>query len=135
MKREPFPGTILIVEDDFVLRAALAELLEDQGYAVECAANGVEALHLLNSGIAKPSLIVLDLTMPYMDGIEFRAIQRSLPALADIPVVVVTANGRIGVEAEALDVNKTIYKPVNTSDLLQSVRKLTPVGGRATGAH
>jgi CheY-like chemotaxis protein len=119
-------GPILLVEDDFVLRTALAELFEAEGYAVDCSANGLEALHRLMSGAVKPSIIVLDLLMPYLSGIEFRAMQRVLPSIADVPVVVITANGRVAVEAEQLEVYKTLYKPINTSSLLETVRELAP---------
>jgi len=115
---------ILLVEDDFVLRASLAELFASQGYTVECAAHGLEAFHRLNTSAVKPAVIVLDLMMPYMDGIEFRALQRALPSVSDIPVVVITANGRSAVEAATLDAKETFYKPVNTWRLLETIRAL-----------
>lgn len=119
--------SILLVEDDFVLRTGLAELLDARGYAVECAADGLEAFNRLTSRRDKPSLIVLDLMMPYMNGIEFRAMQRSLPAIADVPVVVLTANPRAAVEAEQLqlDVRRTLFKPVDAASFLEVVEELT----------
>ncbi|HEY2730721.1 MAG TPA: response regulator [Polyangia bacterium] len=120
----PSSGTILLVEDDFVLRASLAELFSSQGYLVECAAHGLEAFHRLNTASVKPSVIVLDLMMPYMDGLEFRTLQKALPSVADIPVVVITANGKSAVEAAQMDVKETFYKPVNTWRLLETVRAL-----------
>ena len=119
-------GTILLVEDDFVLRAALAELFTSEGYSVACAANGLEAFALIGTGMPKPAVIVLDLMMPYMDGIEFRALQRALPRVADIPDLDITANGRAAVEAEMLDVKGTFYKPVNTSRLLETLQEIAP---------
>jgi CheY-like chemotaxis protein len=118
------PAKILLVEDDFILRTSLAELLLNEGYEVECAAHGLEAFQRLNSGAAKPVLIVLDLMMPYMDGFEFRTLQRALPSVKDVPVVVITANGRAAVEAQTMDVEETFYKPVNTSRLLRTIRTL-----------
>jgi CheY-like chemotaxis protein len=118
-------GTILLVEDDFVLRTSLAELLMSHGYEVECAAHGIEAFHRLTILDRRPSVILLDLMMPYMDGLEFRAIQRVLPALADVPVVVITANLESAVEAADLDVAETFYKPVNTGRLLDRIDELT----------
>jgi CheY-like chemotaxis protein len=118
--------TILLVEDDFVLRASLAELLGSHGYDVQCAAHGLEAFQRLNDGPARPDLIVLDLMMPYMDGIEFRALQRALPSVRDIPVVVITANARDSASAEAMAVEETFYKPINTSRFLQTLRELAP---------
>ena len=118
---------ILLVEDDFVLRTSLAELLTQQGYDVECAAHGLEAYHWLNSANTKPSLIVLDLMMPYMDGFEFRDLQKALPAVADVPVLVITASGERAAEAPGLEARQTFFKPVNTSRLLETIRGLAPV--------
>jgi CheY-like chemotaxis protein len=117
-------GPILLVEDDFVLRTSLAELLTSQGYSVDCAAHGLEAFHRLNAATVKPAVIVLDLMMPYMDGIEFRTLQRALPSFADVPVVVITANGKHAVEAAKLDAKETFFKPVNTSRLLETIKEL-----------
>ena len=61
---------ILVVEDDFVLRSAIAELLTVDGYDVESAADGLEALIRLDSCPRKPSVILLDITMPRLNGLE-----------------------------------------------------------------
>jgi CheY-like chemotaxis protein len=121
-------GPILLVEDDFVLRTSLAELLINQGYTVDCAAHGLEAFQRLNSEGRRPAVIVLDLMMPYMDGLEFRRLQRALPSMSDVPVVVLTANGRSALEAEKLDVKEMFYKPVNTSRFLETIRTLVRPG-------
>src|SRR6185436_12323698 len=84
-------ANILLVEDDFDVRDALIPILEYEGHRVVGAASGQEALDRLRSG-AKPSLILLDLMMPGMSGMEFRAEQLRDPALASIPVVVVSAD-------------------------------------------
>src|SRR4029079_8341817 len=99
MSHDAAKPTILLVEDDFVLRTSLAELFMSHGYTVDCAAHGLEAFHRLNISPVKPSVIVLDLMMPHMDGLEFRALQRALPSFCDVPVVVITANAKSGVEA------------------------------------
>ena len=127
MRKNSPCGTILLVEDDFILRTSLAELLASQGYAVECAAHGLEALSRLTAGDVKPAVIVLDLVMPYMDGIEFRALQRALPSISHVPVVVITASGKIAGQMAQLDVKETFYKPVNTSRLLDTIKELAPI--------
>ena len=86
------PALILLIEDDFMLRGSLAVVLESEGYRVECEANALDALRRLERA-PKPSLILLDIMLPYMDGLEFRALQRATPELADIPVIVITAVG------------------------------------------
>jgi CheY-like chemotaxis protein len=82
---------ILVVEDERGQREALAEVLSRLGYEVQCAANGSEALELMRHSESLPGLILLDLIMPVMDGWQFRAAQRKDRALADVPVVVLSA--------------------------------------------
>jgi CheY-like chemotaxis protein len=85
-------GVLLLIEDDTALRDATSELLEDEGFSVVTAIDGRDALDLLRAGL-RPSVIVLDLMMPRMDGWDFRHIQMADQRLKDIPVVVVTAAG------------------------------------------
>jgi CheY-like chemotaxis protein len=82
---------LLVVDDDPAIRETLADLLQDEGYVVMTAINGKEALTRLRAGSARPCVILLDLMMPVMSGAEFYAEMRSDPALADIPVVVISA--------------------------------------------
>src|SRR5436305_4151442 len=86
-------GAILIVDDDSDVRAALSELLEDEGFSVEGAPNGREALARLRQGQVHPAVILLDLMMPGMDGWDFRSEQMRDPQLAAVPVVIVSASG------------------------------------------
>src|SRR5437588_12112485 len=86
---------VLVVEDDAVLNGAIKMLLEWEGYEVDCAANGSDALDRLREQ-GRPSVILLDLLMPVLSGWEFRDEQKRDPALADIPVVVVSAVGDPG---------------------------------------
>src|SRR5689334_1575844 len=82
---------ILIVDDDVDIREALTDTLEARGFEVVTAANGLEALRLLRSNAVSPSVILLDLMMPVLDGYEFLDEQRKDPALASIPVAIITA--------------------------------------------
>jgi len=84
-------GPILVVDDDRDIRDSLVEVLGEHGYPVIGAGNGVEALEILRTSAPPPSLILLDLMMPVMDGREFRERQLENPALADIPVIVISA--------------------------------------------
>lgn len=113
---------ILVVEDDVDSRAALVECLRAEGYDVSCASDGTEALGALRYG-DRPDLILLDLMLPGMDGWDFRAVQKQDPLLASIPVIGVSAVGKL-TDAE------TIRKPVRVEALLEAVRKhLGPVSG------
>jgi CheY-like chemotaxis protein len=117
---------ILLVEDDVDTRRTLDDLLSDEGYEVECAASGREALQWLDGSRVKPALILLDLWMPYMDGLQFRATQRSLPALQDIPVLVITAGGVSKDEATLLGLHHILMKPLDERRVLNAVRKFLP---------
>jgi len=81
---------ILVIEDDLDLREMMAQFLACEGFDVETARDGREALEILHR-IPPPHAIVLDLMMPTMDGWQFRSRQREDPNLAAIPVIVVTA--------------------------------------------
>jgi len=110
---------ILIVEDDADLRDMMAQLLLLEGYATATAANGREALEYLRQ-TGTPKLILLDLMMPVMDGWEFRREQQRDPAIADVPVVVLSALDR----SRATDViaNDFLKKPLDFDRLLELVR-------------
>src|SRR5689334_1568939 len=79
--------SILLVEDDYDTRGALVLLIEHLGMEVVEALNGREALDRLRGGF-RPCLVLLDMAMPDMDGVEFRRAQLADPALAAIPVAV-----------------------------------------------
>src|SRR3984885_5055406 len=84
-------GRILVVDDDQGGLEALSDILEYEGYTVERAQNGLQALEHLQQSRPLPNLIILDLLMPVMDGWEFRTRQKEDPELAKVPVLVVTA--------------------------------------------
>jgi CheY-like chemotaxis protein len=113
---------VLVVEDDPDIRATLCDALEDNGYSPVGAANGVEALEYLRSDAEKPCLILLDLMMPVMDGQTFRSEQVADPALARIPVVVISAYR--DVEKYAVELaTEYLPKPVRLETLLETARK------------
>ena len=116
------PHLILLVEDDFMLRGSLAAVLQSEGYRVESAANALEALERL-ARPPRPSLILLDIMLPYMDGLEFRALQRAAPGMADIPVIVITAVGLRPDVAVELDLRQTFFKPLERPRLLDAIRR------------
>lgn len=113
---------ILLVEDNPDTRDSMTILLELQGYRVVGAANGQEALDSLRSD-GRPCLILLDLMMPVLDGWGFRAEQQRDPALADIPVVVLSADGSVDEKAASLGVADYLRKPFEVDDLLGLVKR------------
>jgi len=84
--------SVLVVEDDADIRESLVEALLIEGFDVLQAANGAEALRVL-SQVPAPGIVLLDLMMPVMDGWQFLAARRADPALAQVPVAVVSAVG------------------------------------------
>jgi CheY-like chemotaxis protein len=114
-------AAVLIVDDDPGVREVLAMLLADEGYHVATACNGREALSYLAHHEA-PALILLDIMMPGMDGHAFRVIQRERPALAAIPVVVLSA-GENSELVTAMRPAAFLKKPFDLDALLALVEK------------
>jgi CheY-like chemotaxis protein len=118
---------ILLVEDEPDLRADLAYLLKDEGYRVRTAADGADALALLEGG-ARPAVILLDLMMPVMDGWETRARLRTTPGLANIPVVILSGVANDEEEIAALAVATYVTKPISVRQLCVIIER-TLAGG------
>jgi CheY-like chemotaxis protein len=121
-------GPVMIIEDDDDIRETLTALLADEGYRVLAHGNGAQALEALKHG-ARPGLILLDLMMPVMDGRQFRQAQLADPALAAIPVVLVTAAGLERVRRE--DYDEVLRKPVKLDRVLATVARYLDGGGAA----
>jgi CheY-like chemotaxis protein len=118
-RRTSSRGSILIVEDDLDIREALAEALGFEGYEVFLAENGQEALDMLRAG-PLPDVILLDLLMPIMSGWQFRQVQLADPALAGIPVIVVSASAPGDAQPD-----RYLPKPFGIEDLLSAVAELS----------
>jgi CheY-like chemotaxis protein len=117
-------GTILIIEDDPVMREALCTVLAREGYRVAQAANGYEALTYLNFHPA-PCLILLDMLMPRMDGWRFLEAFRQTPAWATIPVIITTSMGIASPDwAVSLGAVGLLKKPFDEDELMKPVRQL-----------
>ena len=114
---------VLLVEDEDDARNLLATLLEEGGYQVLRAANGVEALNLLESARGACNIILLDLMMPVMNGWDFRRKQKQNPLYAGIPVLLMSAGARIASASGDLDAAGYVTKPVEVDDLLEKVRQ------------
>jgi serine/threonine protein kinase len=122
----PFTGPesrrVLVVEDDPDARASLVAVLRGQGFEVDTADDGREALAKLRAG-PYPSLILLDLLMPVMDGWKFLEEQRRDPALAAVPVVIVSAADPRQARAAALGAADYLQKPIDVDDMAARVRR------------
>ncbi len=113
---------ILVVDDDQAIRETLSEVLEDEGYAVASAENGLDAIHYLRSQ-DPPSLILLDLMMPVMNGWQFRDEQLRDPSLKTIPVVVISADNGVREKAASIAVDHYMRKPIDLEELLELIER------------
>jgi CheY-like chemotaxis protein len=108
---------ILVVEDDDDIRESVALALEDEGYRVDVAANGRDALAIL-SRIALPTVALIDLRMPVMDGVELIHVMRADPRYEGVRIIAFSAASTVAVpEGIAL-----LKKPVSIRRLLSAVR-------------
>jgi CheY-like chemotaxis protein len=120
---------ILVVDDDPDVRGFLQTLLESEGYHVDTASNGLDALMIARG--AKPDLIVLDFMMPSLDGKGFRDAQLRDPGIASIPVVLTTAAADAPSLGRALGAAACFQKPF---DLDQFTRTLATLCHRRRSA-
>lgn len=117
---------ILIVEDDQGIRESIQDYLELEGYQTHAAQNGREGLEVLKS-LKEPCLILLDLMMPVMNGWEFLEAKKANSAIADLPVIVVSA---IGDETpKPTGIQDFIRKPIDLNRLFVAVRTYCGVSG------
>lgn len=117
---------LLVVEDDRDIRKSMERLLQSEGYAVEMAENGLEALNLLQNGSALPQLIILDLMMPQMDGFQFREEQAKNAKISHIPVIVMTADGHIDEKKVRANAVAALRKPADIDVILNTIKKHCP---------
>ena len=119
----PFPvvrgrmTNVLVVDDQEVIRDTLQTALDDEGFTVQCAANGREALDILQHW--EPCVILLDLMMPVMDGWTFRAEQRR--SGSTVPVVLLSAAGELERHKTALGAAAVIEKPFDLEHVISAI--------------
>jgi CheY-like chemotaxis protein len=113
---------VLLVDDNFVTREAMSQVLCCDGYRVTTAANGADAFRRLN-GHERPDMILLDLNMPVMDGPTFRQRQQQDQELAAIPIVLLSSAGDVAEQATSLGAQTYLQKPVDTARLLDVVHR------------
>jgi len=111
---------VAIVEDDSEFRNMLRELLEEEQYRVVAVANGAEALEKLR-GETVPDVILLDVSMPVMDGFDFLRFRNEDPQLAAVPVVLVT-NAKPH-ERPTIGVNDVVRKPIDIDEILFAIKR------------
>lgn len=116
------PVDILIVDDDRDIADSLRDALLDEGYTLAVTHDGEDALSYLASAPA-PGVILLDWMMPRCDGATFRQRQKRLVGMADVPVVLLTADMRIDMKMRAIDSDAYLKKPISIDELLRVVTR------------
>jgi CheY-like chemotaxis protein len=117
---------ILVVDDDRDIRETVIEVLVDAGYDAVGASDGVEALEQLRDDTDNWCVVLLDLMMPNMDGRRFRLEQLQNPAIAPIPVVIISATADVESTAKELDVAAHCTKPLPLARLVALVDRFCP---------
>jgi len=120
----PRPGTILVAENEATNRHLMEQILRIAGYETLTATNGREALEMLATGHA--DLVLVDISMPVLDGYQMLALLQEQPVYATLPVVAVTAHATPEDRQRALRSGFTEYltKPFRPRDLLRLVERL-----------
>ena len=114
---------ILLVEDDIDIREAIEEVLIHEGYEVISATDGEDGLEKIHSHLPI-HLILLDLMMPRKDGYQFREEQLKDSGIAQIPVVIMSADGRSVDKREKMQANEYIRKPLEIDHFLEVIGRV-----------
>jgi chemosensory pili system protein ChpA (sensor histidine kinase/response regulator) len=116
------PG-VLIVDDSLSVRNSLLQLMQDAGYRAETARDGIDAIETLRN--FKPDVLLTDLEMPNMNGVELAYHIRERADIKDLPIIMITSRSQDKHRrlAEQAGVNSYITKPYNDGDLLQTIRR------------
>ena len=119
--------TILVVDDSATMVMSVRNNLEIAGFKVESAADGVNALAKLKGGL-KPDLIITDINMPNMGGMELIKNVRALPGFRFTPILTLTTESQQDMRTEGKKLGATgwLVKPVGGADLLKIVRQVLP---------
>jgi CheY-like chemotaxis protein len=124
MTTQAQPFTVLLVEDTEDNRFMMRRLLEMTGYRVVEAMNGEEAVRLAQK--ESPQLILMDLSLPVIDGLAATRLIRKLPELETTPIIAVSAHDTSDFQSEAIlaGCNSYVTKPIDFNELEQLISKL-----------
>ena len=124
MKEQAEPQTVLLVEDTEDNRFMMRRLLEMTGYRVVEAMNGEEAVRLAQA--ESPNLILMDLSLPVIDGLAATRLIRKLPNFALTPIIAVSAHDTSDFQTEAIEAgcNTYVTKPIDFTELEELIAKL-----------
>jgi len=116
--------SVLVVDDEPLTQDLLRLMLEPAGFRVTGAEHGLEALQKVQE--SKPDIMILDVMMPYMDGITVCRKIRSNPETADLPIVMLSGKTHLNAVEEGIEAgaNRYLAKPMSRNDLIQNLREV-----------
>ncbi len=120
-----FKPTVLLIEDDADLREAMKDVLEGEGFNTETAENGQEGLKYLSESTDLPSLVLVDLMMPVMGGVEFCERTQKIDRYKSLSIVILSADGQPEKRKQQCGVKEYIRKPVELAAFVAKMRELT----------
>jgi DNA-binding response OmpR family regulator len=112
-------GRILVIDDEPMVRDTLGQVLADEGYVVDVAADGADALDRVHA--ARPDVILLDLMMPGMNGRQFLSALRAEADFNSVPVLIMTAVHGLEINLNSIGASEVVEKPFDVDDLLNKV--------------
>jgi DNA-binding response OmpR family regulator len=113
--------TIIVVDDDPAILDLVEMVLDEEGYEVKTATNGREALDLLAA--QQPTMVLLDLMMPVMDGWSFCRLVKGNAATKNLPIIIMSADRHLGQKADDVSADDFLVKPFDIDMLLDTVAK------------
>ncbi|SDI61376.1 response regulator [Alteribacillus bidgolensis] len=121
---------VLIVDDQYGIRVLLKEVLEKDGYEVHQASNGLQALEIMEK--EKPDLLLLDMKIPGMDGIEILKERKNRQLAANMEIILMTAYGELNVINDAKELGASTYlsKPFDIDQVRKEIKSLLSVTSR-----
>jgi CheY-like chemotaxis protein len=124
------PDVALVVDDSMMIRHTVSRFLEERGFAVESASNGMEALEILKR--VRPVLLITDMQMPAMSGSELISVLKSKPETAAIPILILTGRSS-GFDGSENRAEFTIFKDIDVQEQLE--KALTAITFKAAKAR
>jgi CheY-like chemotaxis protein len=124
------PDVALVVDDSMVIRHTVSRFLEERGFEVESASNGMEALEILKR--VTPALVLTDMQMPAMGGSELISAIKSKPETASVPILILTGVSS-GFDRKENRAEFTIFKDIDVQEQLE--KALDAVAGKAAKAQ
>jgi CheY-like chemotaxis protein len=118
---------VLVVDDDPAIRGLVADALRGEGFTVDLAAHGREALDAMR--VRRPATVVLDLMMPVMDGFSFMEACHSEQLCDNVPIVVISAVQDALIRMNEVPVHACIAKPFDLDDLIRTIGHLARGNG------